>query len=121
VSQEWVSSTDSKFQYDLKVIVQTNITIQPVSFVFQFDQPISIGRWSFADGGPPMIAEDWCQVQGNPHYYLFAFRSPAFTPEQNVILHFFSNNPIHVMEFFQRPFPDQRDLKPQYREPGNSE
>lgn len=58
-------------------------------------------------GMPNMIlTEKWNQVLSTKtNQYLVAYRSPAFSPEHNMILNLFSNEAIRVESFQQIPFP----------------
>lgn len=105
VSQEWVPSTNPKYRYDLKVIIQTNVVISPVSFVFVCNNPIAEGEMTLAGEVRLMRMEVWDQVMQDPTHYLMAYRSPSFTPEQNIVLNLFSDAPIKVISFEKVPFP----------------
>jgi hypothetical protein len=59
--------------------------------LFHGDHDIAAGQHEFAGGGPQFTMVDWSQVVPmDRKTYLVAFREPAFTPEQNLVLYLFS-------------------------------
>jgi hypothetical protein len=112
VSQDWISSTNPKFKYELKVIVQTNVVVEPVSFIFVCNAELGYGTWEMP-GGPGFSMVDWSQVLGNKSAYRMAFRSPAWSPENNIVVYLFSNSPIRVTSFERAPFPTDKDVRRQ--------
>ena len=105
VSQEWVPSTNPKFTYQLKVVVQTNVRIQPVSIVFICNNEIADGGvWFAGDQGVMFTMVRNGVLIANRKAYLASFDQPAFTPEKNMIVTLFSNEPIKVQSFQQVPF-----------------
>ena len=105
VSQEWVPSTNPKYRYQLKAVVQTNTTIQPVAMVFECSEEIGQG-WVYYAGETTMLflKEGNRVLETNPKAYLALFESPPFRPEKPMIVMLLSHQPIKIVRFFQVPF-----------------
>jgi len=106
VSQEQISSDNPKFPYALKVVVQTNVRIQPVSIVFEFTAPIGEGSvWFGGEEAIMFIKERSGPLVAYPNEFLASFESPAFVPEKAMIITVKSNEPIKASGRFQKvPF-----------------
>ena len=105
VSQEWVPSTNPKYKYELRVLVQTNVVIQPVSIVFECNALVEDGSvWFAGDAAEAFSKVRSGVILSNRKDYLASFEQPAFTPEKNMIVTLFSNEPIKVISFGEIPF-----------------
>jgi hypothetical protein len=105
VSQEQINSPLPQFPWALKVVLQTNVAIQPVSFLFECNGEIGQGEVSFgADEG---LVSQWDRsgiVIGFPNRYLVSFASPGFYPDKPMILHLYSKSKISVVRWGQIPY-----------------
>ncbi len=105
VSQERIPSYDKNFPFGLKVVVQTNVVIQPVSIVFRCDGEIGKGEVEFAgDAGSIFTKIRSGVLLESQDRFLASFENPAFAPEKAMLVMLFSKTPIKVIEFFQTPF-----------------
>lgn len=105
VSQDWIPSTNPQFRYELKVVVQTNVPIHPVSIAFVCDNEISEGSVAFAgDQGEMFVKVRSGVLVANKKVYLASFEEPTFTPEKNMVVLLFSTEPIKVTSFQPVPF-----------------
>jgi hypothetical protein len=105
VSQDWVPSTDPAFPYQLKVVVQTNVVIQPVSMVFECSEVVERGAVAFSGDEFEMFVKTRSGVLvDNKKIYLASFESPAFVPEKPMVVTLWSKGPIKVGRFGLVPF-----------------
>lgn len=105
VSQDYLPSEDASTPYKLRVVVQTNVRIEPVSFVFRCSEIIEKGQVSFSgDGGLVSFKDRTGVLLAHKEAFLVSFESPAFTPEKPMLLDLYSKGPIKVLEFGQIPF-----------------
>ena len=105
VSQERIPSFDKDFPFGWKVVVQTNVVIQPVSIIFRCDGEIGKGEVEFAgDAGSMFFKVRSGVILDQRDMFLASFESPAFTPEKAMLVMLVSKTPIKVVEFFQTPF-----------------
>ena len=105
ITQERVPSNNQNFPFGLRVIVQTNVAIQPVSIVFRCDGEIGQGDVRFAgDTGAIFIKSRSRILPQRPDTFLVSFEFPAFTPEKAMLVTLFSKTAIRVIEFSQVPF-----------------
>ena len=105
VSQNYVSSDDQSAPYKLRVVLQTNVVIQPVSFVFECSEDIEKGNVFFSGDSAVMFVKTRSGViLEHKNAFLASFESPAFTPEKPMILTLYSQKPIKVVRFGQIPF-----------------
>lgn len=105
VSQERIPSFDKNFPFGWKVVVQTNVVIQPASIVFRCDGEVGKGEVEFAGDAGSMFTKIRSGVLlERRDMFLASFESPAFTPERAMVVMLLSKTPIRVVEFFQAPF-----------------
>jgi hypothetical protein len=106
VSQESVPSDNPELPYGLKVVVQTNVAIQPVSIVFEFTGAVGKGSVSF--GGEEFIMfikERSGPLIQYPNMFLASFESPSFGPEKAMVITVDSKERIQATGRFQKvPF-----------------
>lgn len=106
VSQESVVSDRSEFPYAQKVVIQTNVRIQPVSIVFEFTAPVAEGKvWFGGEQGIVFIKVRSGPLLANPKLFIASFESPAFEPDKAMIITVYAKQPIQATGRWQQvPF-----------------
>lgn len=96
-SQEVVSSDKEDAPYAVKVVIQTNVTIQPTSLAISCDTPFTGSKplVSFSNGGEGYVGT-------NKVYWLF-FKEPAFRPEYPIMVLLMAKSPIRVLAVSEGP------------------
>lgn len=105
LAQEQIASIKPEFPYALRVVIRTDIRVQPVSLIFRCDGEISDGFVSFA--GEEAIIFFKMKIGVFPNrsdLFLAMFESPALLPEKAMILTLFSKTSIRVVEMSATPF-----------------
>ena len=96
-SQTRIPSTNPEFPYGLKVVVQTDKTIQLSKIVLAFDGDVGYGDFSIADVG--MYHGSAGVGIGRPNIFLAQLKSPEIKPETPMIFKVYSKSAIKVINF----------------------
>lgn len=106
VSQESIVSDKPELPFAERVVVQTNVRIQPVSIVFEFTAPIGAGNvWFGGEQGVIFIKVRTGPLIHDPHFFIASFESPGFEPDKAMIITVYSKEPIQATGRWQQtPF-----------------
>ena len=98
-SQKQIASTNPNFPYGLEVVIQTDVAISPVAFLFKFTGNVGDGNAmpiglfeQFMQGVPP----------GMPDAFFAEWSRPDFIPETPIIVRVYSKNYIEMKTFERR-------------------
>lgn len=94
-SQRRVPSDDPKLPYGLEVVIQTDVTIQPVALILVCDGPIGKGH-GFEGGGLYVMVSDGIAA-GHPNIWIEKRKSPAFTAGSPIVIDLFSETAINAV------------------------
>jgi hypothetical protein len=94
-TQEPASSRREDAPYAIKVVIQTDAILQPVSIAVKCNVDVVAGEYYLVGSGSLRDAGDG-YVVNKPVYWLF-FGDPPFRPESPVILLLMAKEPIQVM------------------------
>jgi hypothetical protein len=95
-SQKTVVSTNPNLPFALEVVLQTDQTIQPVSFVFMCDGNVGDGHGGVGAGAYMKTKKGI--VDGHPDWFLIEWETPDFEPATPMVVILFSATAIHVTE-----------------------
>jgi hypothetical protein len=98
-SQKQIVSTNPKLSYGLEVVLQTNHTISPVAFLFEFDGDVGEVRADVGSGS--YLKTDSGAPVGRNDQYVVEWESPPFAPESPMTVHVFSKTYVRMIGFRQ--------------------
>jgi hypothetical protein len=100
-SQEVVSSDKEDAPYAVKVVIQTNVTMQPTSLVVRCDSEFAASKPMVL--GAPVLMHAGEGYIANRTAYWFYFAEPAFRAENPVVILLMAKQPIHVLDVQEGP------------------
>lgn len=98
--QRAAPSSDPKLPYGLQVIIQSNITVDPVAFAFQCDGEVGRVDFFIAGQGAYMNVQVGPAAQ-NKNIAIVRFGFPPLRPETPLVLTILSEKEIHVVRAFK--------------------
>lgn len=101
VSQERYASTNTALPFALKVVVQTNIVVNPVSLLFTCNGEVGDMAFEFSGGDAMALMNDRSGVLNDKRTFLISFESHPFTPEKPMLIYLHSKEAIRVTSFSQ--------------------
>ncbi len=100
-SEEVVSSKKDTAPFAIKVVIQTNVAIQPTSIVLKCTSEFSESEWSVRGvGGLRDTGEGY--VGDHTKFWLY-FGDPPFKPDTPIIVLLMAKQSIHVMSVEEGP------------------
>ena len=108
-----VPSTEENLPFQLEIIVQTNLAVSPIAFVFVCDGAIgrAYGRPNDLLGGTytRMVSD---VSRDHPNMFVFGWESPPFTPASNLVVRILSEKPLRLTHWKIKGEPTLRSVKP---------
>jgi hypothetical protein len=99
---EPTNSTLAEAPYAVRVVIQTNVAIQPTSLYIQCDAEVAKGEFHLQGTGAYRDAGEG-YVNNDRRTYWFYFGDPAFRPETPLVVTLMSARPIHVQSVHRGP------------------
>ncbi len=94
IVQRRAASSDPNAKYGLQVVMQTDVTMQPVAFRIECDQEITDGKaFIVGEGAYTMYATGF---SADHKAFLFSFHTPPFTPDSSLVVALQSKYDIRV-------------------------
>jgi hypothetical protein len=100
-SQGVVSSEREDAPYAMKVVIQTNVVLQPTSLVVKCDSEFAASKFTVL-GALQLTGAGEGHVGDRTAYWLF-FAGPAFIPENPVVIILMAKQPIRVLDVHEGP------------------
>ncbi len=100
-SEESVSSKKDSAPFAVRVVIQTNVAIQPTSIVLKCTSEVSEGEWSVRGVGGLGSSGDG-YAGDHSKFWLF-FGEPAFKPDTPIIVLLMAKQLIHVVSVGEGP------------------
>jgi hypothetical protein len=101
IIQRRAASTNANAPFGLQVVMQTDVTIQPVAFRVECDGEITDASVFIV--GEPMYFVKATQISADRKSFLFSFHSPAFTPNGSLVVSLQAKSDIRVTKVVQIP------------------
>jgi hypothetical protein len=96
IVQRRAASNDSAAPYGLQVVMQTDVTIQPVAFRVEFDQEIVAANVFIVGEGAYIMKAT--AFSSDHKSFMFSFHSPAFTPNSSLVVGVDSKYDVRVVK-----------------------
>jgi len=96
IVQRRAASSDPNAPYGLQVVMQTDVTIQPVAFEVQFDQEVSDANVFIVGEG--VYTMKGTEISNDRRVFRFSFHSPAFTPNSSLVVAVQSKYDVRVVK-----------------------
>jgi hypothetical protein len=103
-SQEQIVSVREGYPYGLKVVLQTDLQIQPVAILLECDGVVGEAVYGPQGGGMIFNATDGMLEGLSDNWYAISWDTPAFTPDKPVIITLYSKAHLTVKSFQMIPW-----------------
>ena len=94
IMQRRAASDDPNAPYGLQVVMQTDVTMQPVAFKVECDHEITQAKAFIVGEGAYMSVGT--SYSGDRKSFMFSWKYPPFTPSSSLVVTLLSKEDIHV-------------------------